>query len=58
MESATVTAEQQGLRLQQARICSNTTAACTEVKELLTFRKHPMHRELQRDTPVSTATLK
>jgi len=32
-ESTTMTAEQQDPRLQQTRICSNTTAASTEIKE-------------------------
>jgi len=33
MESAATTAEQQGPRLQQVRICSNTAAIGTEIKE-------------------------
>ena len=33
MESAAMTDEQQGSRLQQARICSNATAMGTETKE-------------------------
>jgi len=33
MESTAMTAEQQGPRLQQVRICSNATAVGTEIKE-------------------------
>jgi len=33
MESIAITAEQQGPRLQQVRICSNTTVIGIEIKE-------------------------
>lgn len=57
IESATVTAEQQGPWLQQVRICSNATAigAETEEKKLLTCRRPQVHRNLQRDAFLSIA---
>jgi len=47
-KNAAMTAEQQGSRLQQVRLCSNTTAMDTEIKEkkLLTFRRPQEHKDL------------
>jgi len=51
------TAEQQGPKLQQMRICPNTTAEGTEIKErkLLTFRIPQVCRNPQQNTLNSAA---
>jgi len=48
MESAAMTAEQQGPRMQQVRIYSSVTTVDTETnkKKLLTFRRPQGRREL------------
>lgn len=56
-ERAAIPAEQQGLQLQQVRICLNTAALDTETKEqkLFTFRRPKVGIDLQRETLTSSA---
>jgi len=59
MESTAMTAEQQHLRLQQLRICSNTTTVGTEIKESSCLPSESLRctgMDLQQDTLASTAS--
>ena len=53
-KNAAMTAEQQGSRLQQVRLCSNTTAMDTEIREK---KKSYSPSEDLRNTGISTKVL-
>ena len=57
MERIAITAERHNPRLQQRRTNPYTTAMDTEIKEekVLTFGRPQVGRDLQQDTPTSTA---